>query len=73
MLSCLAVSGGFDESSSRFFRFLGNNHLPATATEDGWNENIRRHNYVFNNGVGHFLQEIVRFQPYVFYSNLPLE
>ena len=39
----------------------------------GWNENIRRHNYVFNNGVGHFLQEAVRFQPYVFYSNLPLD
>lgn len=47
--------------------------LPATATDGGWNENVRRHNYVFNNGVGHFLNESVRFQPYAFYSNFPLD
>jgi hypothetical protein len=46
--------------------------LPSTATETAWDENVRRHNYVFKNGVGHFLQEIVRFQPYNLYNNLVL-
>lgn len=36
--------------------------LPATALSQ-W-ENVRRHNYVFNNGIGHFINDPVRNQPY---------
>lgn len=47
--------------------------LPATANTLAFNENVRRHNYVFNNGIGHFLQEMVRYQPYSLYSNLTID
>lgn len=47
--------------------------LPATANTLGYNENVRRHNYVFNNGIGHFLNEIVRYQPYDLYTNLNVD
>ena len=47
--------------------------LPETANTANNNENVRRHNYVFNNGVGHYLQEPVRYQPYSLYTNLPLD
>lgn len=36
--------------------------LPETATE--WSEFVVGHNYVFNNGIGHFLNGAVRNQPY---------
>lgn len=46
--------------------------LPSTANTANMNENVRRHNYVFKNGVGHYLNEMVRYQPYSLYTNLPL-
>jgi hypothetical protein len=36
--------------------------LPATALSQ-W-ENVRNHNYIFNNGIGHHLADPVRNQPY---------
>jgi hypothetical protein len=36
--------------------------LPATATSRP--ENVRRHNYVFNNGIGHFIHDLVQNKPY---------
>lgn len=36
--------------------------LPATATSQG--EQVRNHNYIFNNGIGHHLADPVRNQPY---------
>ena len=47
--------------------------LPETANSANMNENVRRHHYVFNNGVGHYLNENVRYQPYVLYTNIPVE
>ncbi|SMC79677.1 hypothetical protein [Cellulophaga tyrosinoxydans] len=47
--------------------------LPATANTANLDESVRRHNYVFNNGIGHYLQEMVRYQPYTLYTNLPLD
>ncbi|MDV7140379.1 hypothetical protein R3X28_15920 [Maribacter sp. TH_r10] len=38
--------------------------LPSSAYSGGWNENVRNHNYVFSNGVGHILNDPVRNQPY---------
>lgn len=38
--------------------------LPSTATSGGWNENVRNHNYVFNNGIGHYINDPVRNKPY---------
>lgn len=38
--------------------------LPRTAFQGGWNERVRSHNYVFNNGLGHILNEPVRNKPY---------
>lgn len=46
--------------------------LPVTATTTGWNESVRRHNYVFNNGLGHFINEPIRYQPYELYTNIPI-
>jgi len=36
--------------------------LPATATSQP--ERVRNHNYIFNNGIGHHLNDPVRNQPY---------
>ncbi|NNF32610.1 MAG: hypothetical protein HKN68_00765 [Saprospiraceae bacterium] len=36
--------------------------LPSSATSQ-W-ERVRKHNYVFNNGIGHFLNDPVRNKPY---------
>lgn len=36
--------------------------LPSTATTQ--NENVRSHNYVFNNGIGHIIADPVRNLPY---------
>ncbi len=38
--------------------------LPSTATGGGNNERIRNYNYVFNNGIGHSINDPVRNQPY---------
>ena len=46
--------------------------LQPTASEESWNEVVRRHNYVFNNGLGHFINEAIRLQPYNLYNNLTL-
>lgn len=46
--------------------------LPATANTLGFEENVRRHNYVFNDGIGHFVNELVRYQPYSLYTNLTI-
>lgn len=43
--------------------------LPKTATANDWNENVRNHNYVFNNGIGHILNDPVRNKPYPSVSN----
>ncbi|MBD0724711.1 hypothetical protein B6A10_05925 [Flavobacterium sp. L1I52] len=47
--------------------------LPETANTAGWDENVRRHNYVFSNGIGHYLNESVRYQPYSLYNNFTIE
>lgn len=47
--------------------------LPPTANEVNLDENVRNHNFVFNNGIGHYLNEIVRFQPYALYTNLSVD
>ena len=38
--------------------------LPASATTGGNNENVRLHNYLFKNGIGHFIADPVRNRPY---------
>ena len=38
--------------------------LPTSAYQGGWNENVRNHNYVFSNGIGHIISDPVRNQPY---------
>ncbi|GAK98046.1 hypothetical protein JCM19294_1668 [Nonlabens tegetincola] len=38
--------------------------MPATARTGGWTENVRNHNYVFSNGLGHIIADPVRNQPY---------
>lgn len=45
--------------------------LPDTALTG--NTNIRRHNYVVSNGIGHFVNELHRYQPYSLYSNFPID
>lgn len=47
--------------------------LPATANTQNLREVARRQNYVFNNGIGHYLNEMVRYQPYSLYTNLTLD
>ncbi|GIZ09516.1 hypothetical protein [Flavobacterium sp. UMI-01] len=46
--------------------------LPETANTLGFEENVRRHNYVFKNGIGHYVNESVRYQPYSLYTNLTI-
>ena len=46
--------------------------LPLSANTLTFPESVRRHNYVFNNGIGHYLNELVRYQPYALYTNLPV-
>tara|TARA_R110002033_G_scaffold15675_10_gene44055 strand:+ start:905 stop:1633 length:729 start_codon:yes stop_codon:yes gene_type:complete len=38
--------------------------LPNTGTDNSWREQVRNHNYVFNNGIGHYLNDPVRNRPY---------
>lgn len=38
--------------------------LPSTATGGGNNERVRNYNYVFNNGIGHSINDPVRNEPY---------
>lgn len=38
--------------------------LPSSATGGGNNERVRNHNYLFNNGIGHTLNDPVRNRPY---------
>lgn len=47
--------------------------LPASALGQGFDEAIRVHNFVFNNGIGHFINDTVRFQQYSLYSNFNVE
>lgn len=43
--------------------------LISTAVGPGFNEKVRSHNYVFNNGIGHYLNDPVRYHPIPFYEN----
>ncbi|SHJ23172.1 hypothetical protein [Pseudozobellia thermophila] len=43
--------------------------LPKTAIANDWNENVRNHNYVFSNGIGHILNDPVRNKPYPSVNN----
>lgn len=47
--------------------------LIETAVQQGFNERIRSHNYVFNNGVGHYLNDTVRYLPFPLYDNFSLD
>lgn len=47
--------------------------LPETANSRDQEETVRIHNIVLNNGIGHFINEPVRFQPYPLYSNFPVD
>ena len=47
--------------------------LPDTAIGPGLNETVRVHNFVFNNGIGHFINDTVRFQDYALYSDIDLD
>ncbi|WP_298338938.1 hypothetical protein [uncultured Algibacter sp.] len=47
--------------------------LISTAVQQGFNERVRAHNYVFNNGVGHYLNDTVRYQPFPLYENFSVD
>jgi len=47
--------------------------LISTAVERGFNEKVRVHNYVFSNGVGHYLNDTVRYQPFPLYENFSVD
>lgn len=47
--------------------------LIDTAVQQGFNERIRSHNYVFTNGVGHYLNDPVRYQPFPLYDNFSVD
>ena len=48
--------------------------LPESSTSQSLNTtNQFRHNFVFNNGIGHVINSTVRFQDYEFYSNLSID
>ncbi len=47
--------------------------LIDTAIGPGFDERIRSHNYVFSNGLGHYLNDTVRYQPYSLYDNFSVD
>ncbi|WP_217639596.1 hypothetical protein [Algibacter pectinivorans] len=47
--------------------------LISTAVEPGFNERVRAHNYVFSNGIGHYLNDTARYQPFGLYENLSVD
>lgn len=51
----------------------GSAPLIETAIGPGFDERVRSHNYVFNNGVGHYLNDTVRYQPYSIYDNFSVD
>jgi hypothetical protein len=53
------------ERDSRWRIFINNPGSPLPATATSQRQIVRRHNYVFSNGIGHFLNAPVRNQPYV--------
>ncbi len=47
--------------------------LIESAVQNGFNERIRSHNYVLSNGVGHYLNDTVRYQPFPLYDNFSVD
>lgn len=47
--------------------------LIATAVGSGFDERVRSHNYVFSNGIGHYLNDTVRYQPFGLYENFSVD
>ena len=47
--------------------------LPPSALGQNFNETVRVHNFLFNNGIGHFLNDTVRFQDYALYTDIDLD
>lgn len=47
--------------------------LIATAIQNGFGESVRSHNYVFSNGIGHYLNDSVRYQPFGLYENFSVD
>lgn len=54
---------------------INNSNAPLieSAIAPNFNERIRTHNYVFNNGIGHFLNDPTRYQPFPLYSNFSVD
>lgn len=52
------------QRDSRWRIFINNPGSPLPATATSQRQIVRRHNYVFSNGIGHFLNGPVRNQPY---------
>lgn len=50
----------FRRDSRRRIRINNDPNLPSTRA----NENVRRHNYVFSNGIGHIIQDYCRKVPF---------
>ncbi|RCS26648.1 hypothetical protein DUT90_12945 [Polaribacter sp. WD7] len=47
--------------------------LPESALGRDFDETVRVHNIVLNNGIGHIMNDLVRFQPYPLYANFPID
>lgn len=52
------------QRDSRWRIFINNPGSPLPASATSQRQIVRRHNYVFSNGIGHFLNGPVRNQPY---------
>ncbi len=46
--------------------------LIPSASSDNFDQGVALHNFVLSNGIGHFIEEAVRFQDYDLYSNFDL-
>ena len=70
--SDISFSRNFDSRTTLLIK-SPSSPLPPSANTLSFDENVRRHNYVFNNGLGHYLNEFVRYQPYALYTNLTID
>ena len=50
--------------NERYFISINNSNAPLPTSATSQSENVRGHNYVFSNGIGHIIADPVRNQPY---------
>ena len=50
--------------NERYFISINNSNAPLPTSATSQSENVRAHNYVFSNGIGHIIADPVRNQPY---------